>query len=468
MKNNDLYQIPEQVTKTILESISDGVFTIDQNWRITSFNRAAEKITKISRQNAIGKYCWNIFRANMCQSGCVLRHTMREGKSLVGTSTTILDGTEKRIPVVVSTALLKDENGQVIGGVETFRDMSQVEELRKELDGRFQMGNMIGRSSAMQKIFTFLPQIAQSDSTVLIQGETGTGKELMARAVHQNSHRAEKPFMAISCGALPDTLLESELFGYKAGAFTNAVRDKSGLLEAAQGGTLFLDEIGDISPAFQVRLLRVLQERSFKPLGSTQSVNIDVRIVAASNKNLSDLMADGTFRQDLYYRINVVKLELPPLRHRKEDIPILAGHFLSRLNRLKGREVDSFSQEALALLMNYHYPGNIRELENIVEHCFVLCGNGRIPPHCLPSYLVPNISLQSTDISIEKSKKAFEIQAIKESLKRNHYNRKATAEELGIHKSTLFRKIKAFQIELPKIDGRAQSKKIKGKSINCD
>ncbi len=459
MKNDDLYQIPQRVTQIILESISDGVFTIDPHWRITSFNRAAEKITKMSRQDALGKYCWDVFRANMCESGCVLRRTMQEGKSFIGRSTYILDSLQQRIPVVVSTALLKDENGNVIGGVETFRDMSQVEELRKELDARFHVGDMISRSNAMQKIFTILPQIAQSDSTIMIQGETGTGKELMARAIHQYSHRVDKPFVAISCGALPDTLLESELFGYKAGAFTNAVKDKAGHLEAADGGTLFLDEIGDISPAFQVRLLRVLQERRFKPLGSTQSIPVDVRVVAASNKDLSELMAAGIFRQDLYYRINVIKLELPPLNQRKEDIPILADFFISRLNRLRGKEVTGLSQEALAMLMAYHYPGNIRELENVIEHAFVLCTKGQILPHCLPPHLSANISCQIPGGSIEDAKKFFEARTIIDALERNNYNRQATARDLGIHKSTLFRKVKAFQIELPQVDGRTTSKK---------
>ncbi|MBW1737996.1 MAG: sigma 54-interacting transcriptional regulator, partial [Deltaproteobacteria bacterium] len=225
MKKDKLYQIPDHVTDVILESISDGVFTVDHEWRITSFNHAAEEITGIPRDEAIGKHCREVFRSNMCETDCALRRTMNEGKPFVDTSTYIVNSEKRRIPVAVSTSLLKDENGIVLGGVETFRDMSLVEELRKKLDARYQVGDMVSRSPSMHRIFTILPQVAESDSTVLIQGETGTGKELLSRAIHELSPRRGKPFITINCGAFPDTLLESELFGYKAGAFTNATKD---------------------------------------------------------------------------------------------------------------------------------------------------------------------------------------------------------------------------------------------------
>ena len=225
---------------------------------------------------------------------------MKQGKPFIDTSTYIVNIEKRRIPVTVSTSLLKDENGTVVGGVETFRDMSLVEELRKELDNRFQLGDMVIRSSSMQQIFKILPQVADSESTVLLQGETGTGKELIARSIHGLSSRREKPFVAINCGALPDTLLESELFGYKAGAFTNATKDKPGHIAIAEGGTLFLDEIGDVSAAFQMRLLRVLQERKYQPLGAIKQVRANVRVIAATNKNLADLVDKGIFREDLF------------------------------------------------------------------------------------------------------------------------------------------------------------------------
>ncbi|PKN62517.1 MAG: Fis family transcriptional regulator [Deltaproteobacteria bacterium HGW-Deltaproteobacteria-15] len=450
------YQIPEHVTGIILESISDGVFTVDHEWQITSFNHAAEKITGIPRDQAIGKYCWEILRSNMCERDCALRRTMKHGKSLIDTSTHIFTKDGRRIPVVVSTALLKDMDGEILGGVETFRDMSLVEELRKELEGRFQVGDIISRNPAMHMIFRILPQVAESESTILIQGETGTGKELLARAIHDLSPRRNQPFVAVNCGAFPDSLLESELFGYKKGAFTNAIKDKPGYFAAAEGGTILLDEIGDLSPAFQVRLLRVLQDRTYQPLGATETVKANVRVIAATNRSLTDLVEKGTFRRDLFYRVNVVRLDLPPLRQRKEDIPMLVKHFIGRLNRLQGKAVAGISQEALSLLMFHDFPGNIRELENIIEHAFVLCPKGQIEPQCLPESLKATGAVQTAGGNMDATLQSTEIRVILEALERNHYNRLVTARELGMHKSTLFRKIKRFRIDLPRADGRTQ------------
>jgi PAS domain S-box-containing protein len=449
MEQDRHYQIPQHVTEIILESISDGVFTVDHEWRITSFNRAAEVITGIPRKEAVGKFCWEIFRSNMCERDCALRRTMKHGKSFIDSSTYIITKEGRHIPVVVSTSLLKDTKGEVLGGVETFRDMSLVEELRKELEGRFQVGDMVSRNAGMHKIFRVLPQVAESDSTVLIQGETGTGKELLARAVHELSPRRKKLFIAVNCGALPDTLLESELFGYKKGAFTDATKDKPGLLASAEGGTILLDEIGDLSAAFQVRLLRVLQNQMYQPLGATAPVQANVRILAATNRDLTDLVNNGVFRQDLFYRINVVRLDLPPLRERKEDIPMLVKHFIGRFNRLRGRSVTGVSQEVLSLLMFHDYPGNIRELENIIEHAFVLCNEGQIEIHCLPENLRITRPRPTVHGTMGEAVKSVEAQMILDALDRNRNNRLSTARELGIHKSTLFRKIKALGIDLP-------------------
>jgi PAS domain S-box-containing protein len=448
MKQDRHHQIPHHVTQIILESISDGVFTVDHEWRITSFNRAAEVITGIPREEAVGKFCWEIFRSNMCESDCALRRTMKRGKSFIDTSTHIITKEGRHIPVVVSTSLLRDTDGKVLGGVETFRDMSLVEELRKELEGRFQVEDMVSRNPGMHKIFRILPQVAESDSTVLIQGETGTGKELLARAIHQLSPRCKKPFIAINCGALPDTLLESELFGYKKGAFTDATRDKRGFLAAAEGGTILLDEIGDLSAAFQVRLLRVLQNQMYQPLGATSQLRANVRILAATNRDLENLVKKGTFRQDLFYRINVIRLDLPPLRERKEDVPMLVKHFIGRFNRLRGRSVTGISQEALSLLMFHDYPGNIRELENIIEHAFVLCHEGEIESYCLPENLRAKSPRPMGHGTMGEAVKSTEAQVILDALKRNENNRLAAARELGIHKSTLYRKIKMLGVDL--------------------
>ena len=435
------------ITDSILESISDGVFTVDEAWKVTSFNRAAEEITGIPREEALGKRCWEVFRASMCEMDCALKHTMDTGKRVINRSCYIIDASGQRIPISVSTALLRDAEGQVIGGAETFRDLSLVEELRKEITGRFQIGDMVSRSALMRRLFDVLPQIAASESSVLIQGETGTGKELLARAIHGMSRRAEGPFVAVNCGALPDTLLESELFGYKAGAFTGADKDKPGRFAAAEGGTLFLDEIGDITPALQVRLLRVLQEHVYEPLGSNTPVRTDVRVITAGNKDLAELVEAGSFRRDLYYRINVVRLELPPLRKRKEDVPLLVEHFIARFNRVQNRDIQGVTSAAMAVLMAHDYPGNIRELENIIEHAFVLCAaNKDIDIPCLPDYLARRAHPDTGPVPIGDARKALEAQLILETLERNHGNRQAAARELGMHKSTLFRKMRALHL----------------------
>lgn len=450
--------IAKAANEIILESISDGVFTVDHNWRITSFNKAAEDITGTSREEAIGRFCWEVFRSNMCEGDCALKRTMKEGKSFLSSSTYIINNRQKRVPISVSTSPLKNEQGEILGGVETFRDHSLVEELRRELSGNFEVGDMVSRSAAMRKIFAILPQVAESDSTVLIEGETGTGKELMASALHNLSWRKDAPFVAINCGALPDTLLESELFGYKAGAFTNADRDKPGLFEAAGKGTLFLDEIGDTSSAFQVRLLRVLEEKEFQPLGSVEKIKTDTRIIAATNRDLGTMVEKGEFRRDLFYRINIIQFRLPPLRERMEDLSLLTERFIKKMNHIRGRSVSDVSMEAMSLLLSHDYPGNIRELENIIEHAFVLCHEGEIEK----SHLPPSLFLSKQDeimnpSSMEETVRLSEKELIIESLRRNKYNRLATAEDLGIHKSTLFRKLKKHNIPLPNIDGRSSN-----------
>ncbi len=447
--------VAPNVTGTILESISDGVFTVDHDWRITSFNRAAEDITGIARAEAVGRRCSEVFRASMCETDCALRQTMKSGVPVVNRAAFIITAEGRRVPISVSTALLRNAAGAVIGGVETFRDLSVVEELRKELLARFEMGDMVSRSPLMRRLFDILPQVAVSDSTVLIQGETGVGKELLARALHALSSRREKPFLAVNCAALPDTLLESELFGYRAGAFTGAIRDKPGRFALAEGGTLFLDEIGDISPALQVRLLRVLQERTYEPLGGTESVRADVRIVAATHRDLAARVAEGAFRQDLFYRINVIHLALPPLRQRKEDVPLLIERFIARFNRLQDRRVPGVNPEALALLMSHDFPGNVRELENIIERAFVLCGNDAIEPAHLPPELVARLPQRSRLNRIAAAAQTVEAQAILDALKRHQFNRLAAARDLGIHKSTLFRKINSLGLDLPPQDGRS-------------
>lgn len=434
-------------TAIILNSIADGVFTVDLDWRITFFNRAAADITGIPGEEALGRPCCEVFRANVCETDCVLRHTLETGSPVVNKPIVILRADGKESPISVSTALLKDEKGRIIGGVETFRDLSLVEELKKQLTRQYRVGDIISKSPLMQQLFSLVPEVARSDSTVLVEGESGTGKELLARALHNLSRRAKGPFVALNCGALPDTLLESELFGHTAGAFTDARRDRPGRFALAQGGSLFLDEIGDISPALQVRLLRVLEERAFMPLGATKSVKADVRIITATHRDLAAMVEEGTFRKDLYYRINVVKLKLPTLAQRKEDIPLLAEHFINRFNRLHDKKIAGLTYDTLAIFMRHDWPGNIRELENAIEHAFILCREGLIGPEHLPEHLglegaakLPIFGLTLDDI---------EKRALWEALERNRWRRLATARELGIDKNTLRRKIKRYDLTPP-------------------
>ncbi len=443
-------------TAAILESISDGVFTVNLDWRITWFNRAAEVITGIPRAEALGRLCSEVFRCSMCEAECALRRTLKTGKPIIGRTGYIIDAQGSRVPISVSTAVLRDARGRVVGGAETFRDLSEIEALRRELEGRARAGDLVSHSPVMQRLFEVLPAVAASPSTVLVLGETGTGKELLARTIHALSPRRERPFVAVNCGALPDTLLESELFGYKAGAFTGASRDKPGRFAQARGGTLFLDEIGDISPALQVRLLRVLQERVYEPLGGTRSERADARVVVATNRDLAEAVRQGAFREDLYYRVNVVRLQLPPLRCRKEDIPLLTEQFIARFNRLQGRNVSGLSAQALSLLMAHDWPGNVRELENAIERAFILCRDGAIDLQHLPEELTRPAASGGGEPRLHTAVELLEMQTIRRVLERNAYHREAAARELGIHKSTLFRKLRRLGLELPPGDGRSR------------
>jgi PAS domain S-box-containing protein len=438
----------------ILDSINEGVFTVDTSWRITSMNRAAESITGVAREDALGHVCSEVFRASICEGRCALRGTMESGKPTVGTKAYIVDAGGDRIPIEISAAVLTDDEGSVIGGVETFQDLRQLEELGKRLTDKHTVADIVGASPAVTRLFAILPRVAESGSSVLIEGASGTGKELFARAVHDLSPRRDGPFVPVSCGALPDALLESELFGHVAGAFTGAVADRVGRFEAASGGTLFLDEIGDVSPAMQVRLLRVLEEHSFEPLGSVTPVRVDVRIVAATNRDLAGLVARGSFREDLFYRLHVVHLKIPPLVDRMEDVPLLVDRFVSVFNALEGKNVTGISGPALAILMEHAFPGNVRELRNAIEHAFVLCPDGAIRPEHLPSYLregggrVPGEGEAGPDL------RTMERILVGRALARHEGNRRLAARDLGIDTSTLYRKIRRLGIEVPATDGR--------------
>lgn len=448
---------PENFLSTILDSIADGVFTVDRDNRITSFNRAAERITGFSREEAVGQYCFDVFRANICQSDCALRHTLQTGEEVINRSANIVAKDGRLVPISISTALLRDERGEVIGGVETFRDLSAIEVLRKELTQRYSFEDIVSKNHRMLEIFRILPDVAESDCTVLIQGPSGSGKELLARAIHNLSRRREGPYVAVNCAALPETLLESELFGYVKGAFTGAERDKPGRFALAEGGTLLLDEVGDLAPSLQVKLLRVLEERTYEPLGATAPVKADVRIIAATHRDLDRLVQEGAFRQDLYYRLNVVRLQLPPLRERREDIPLLVEHFIRTLSLRTGKEITGVTPEVMEVLMRHDFPGNVRELENILEHAFVLCRGGLIGLEHLPAEVrsgggagpagvaaSAEVPSAAGGASGSASLAELERRAIESALRKHGGNRAAAARELGIHRTTLWRKMRRY------------------------
>ena len=439
--------------RTILDSVADGVFTVDQEFRITSFNRAAERILGMPQEKAIGQQCCEIFRADICHADCALRETLETGREIIDRPVSVLNSRAKRVPISISTAVLKDDKGKIIGGVETFRDLSPLELLKKKINKQYSYEDIISKNHRIQSIFNLLPDIAESDSTILIQGPSGSGKELFARAIHNLSPRKTKPYVVINCGALPDTLLESELFGYVKGAFTDAKRDKPGRFALAEGGTLFLDEVGDLSFAMQVKLLRVLQEREYEPLGATHTIKANVRILAATHHELLDMVRQGAFREDLYYRLHVVKIILPPLRERREDVPLLIDHFLEQFNVRMGKNISGVSDDVLRCLMEYTFPGNVRELENIIEHACVLCRTRRIetehlPPEIRETFESPpeKTPLPTDSLPVLQS---TEIQLIRKTLAKHGGNRLEAARELGLHKTTLWRKMKRHGISYP-------------------
>ncbi|MGD8698780.1 MAG: sigma 54-interacting transcriptional regulator, partial [Gemmatimonadales bacterium] len=306
--------------EAVVQSISDGVLTVDREWRITCFNRAAEEITGYRRPDVLGRFCYEVLRSDLCLDACPMRRTLETGKPVAGLVVYITDAQDRRVPVSVSTALYRDPRGRLIGGVETFRDLRQIEALRKQVEKSYTAGDIVSRNPKVREVLDVLPVVAESDSTILIRGATGTGKELLARALHNLSSRKGGPFVAVNCACFPETLVDSELFGYEKGAFTGADRAKPGRFARAEDGTLFLDEVGNLPLPVQAKLLRVLQERTYEPLGGTQALHTNARIIAATHQDLAAMVDEGTFRRDLYYRINVIELDLPPLRERPEDV----------------------------------------------------------------------------------------------------------------------------------------------------
>ena len=424
-------------------SISDGVFTVDRNFVITSFNPAAERITGFSASEAVGRRCYEVFRTDVCHRRCALRDALAGEAPVESAMVHIIShgGVEK--PIVVNATVLREE-GEIIGAVEFFRDPATVHGGDDRAGQEGTLADIVTASPVMRRIIETLPNIARSDCSVLIVGPSGSGKELVAQAIHSLSQRRYGPYVKINCGALPSTLLESELFGFVRGAFTDARHDKPGHFALAAGGTLLLDEISEMDTSLQVKLLRVLSSGEYQPLGSTRTERTDARVLAATNADLADQIRQGRFRSDLFFRINVVTVEVPPLSARMEDIPLLASHFLGRFANRTGKPIRTISTAALRLLCAHAYPGNVRELENAIEHAFVMCDGDVILPEHLPrSVAEGGAEEQVAAVPADLGEELL----IRQALRRHGGHRTRAAMDLGMHRTTLWRKLKCYGLE---------------------
>jgi PAS domain S-box-containing protein len=451
--NRLIEELREQRNKVqaVLDSVAEGVITVDREGRVTSVNRTAERILKCVAEHVLGRHCQEVCPPEVCGAASPLHETLRAGGAVRNRelAVTLSDGTT--IPLSVCTGPFRDEHGATLGAVCTFRDLREIERIAEERRHRTPFLGIIGKHGRMREIFDMVEMIKDSDSTVLLQGESGTGKGLFARALHNLSPRERQPFIKVSCAALPETLLESELFGHEKGAFTGAIRERKGRFELADKGTIFLDEIGDLSPAVQVKLLRVLQEQQFERLGGNQTIQVDVRVIAATHRELPRLMCEGRFREDLYYRLNVIPIHLPALRERKSDIPLLVEYLLERFAaKGKGRAV-SVSPRAMSALMDYDWPGNVRELENAMEHAMVCSRGAAIEPEAFPRSVVGRfIDLaQRARRSHATAAAADEKDVLLRALEASRWNRGRAAARLRVDRTTLWRKMRRWNIVAP-------------------
>jgi two-component system, NtrC family, response regulator AtoC len=450
----------------LLNEVPVGLALLDRRRRIVFVNRVLEALTGFSWEEASGLPCMFILRSNRCPHDCPLL-TLRADSQPSSLDANIVNRHRRKIPVRLTVAPITDLSGNLVGFVEAVEDLQLLKELDEKVGKGSRFSHVIGRSAQMERIFQILPVLAQTDSTVLISGETGTGKDLVAEAIHLASTRAKGLFVKINCGALPEALLESELFGHQKGAFTGAVENKPGRFRLAHNGTLYLTEIGDLPLPLQVKLLMFLDDKVVYPLGSTRGYQVDVRVIAATHRNLEQMVREERFREDLLFRLNVVRLHLPPLRERGDDIHLLLDHFLRTLASRFKKVIKGFSSQARKILLDYHYPGNVRELRNVVEYAVNICDTEHIQPHHLPTYLSdrqvretaaslpeePRGPVLETEPSRERSNRgsniswaAAERAMIMEALIKSGGRRSQAAALLGWGRSTLWRKMKQYGI----------------------
>jgi PAS domain S-box-containing protein len=454
----------ERKLAAILNSLSEAVITVGRDHRIESFNRAAERLVGIREADVLGKDCRGVLRASFgsAQHDCPMGDVSEGGKPRADVDGTLVRADGRIVPVSASWAFFESGTGEVHGFVVSFRSFEEIERIAEERKSRFPFRDIVGKTPRIRRIFDLVEMVKDTDSTVLITGESGTGKGLFARAIHELSPRREKPFVKVNCAALAETLLESEMFGHVKGAFTGAVADKVGRFEAADGGTIFLDEIGEISPALQVKLLRVIQDREFERVGSSRTQGVDVRVIAATNRELREEMRSGRFREDLYYRLNVIPIAVPPLRDRREDIPPLVAHVLKGLRRRGLDRVRAVSPEAMRCLMEYPWPGNVRELENVLERGAV-CARGpvlavgdlaeEVQEQCRPRPATAPTAERETPAGAAgggpadpDSPSPGERELVLRALERHRWNRGAAAVSLGVDRTTLWRRMKRLGI----------------------
>jgi PAS domain S-box-containing protein len=435
--------------EAIFNSLNEGVAIVNADQVITMCNKPFFRITGLRRQDTINKKAVDVFcRHKTCGINQAIIKTFKTGRPCRDEPMQIMRRDKTKLPALISTSVLRNKAGDKTGIVVVFRDLSVERELQKRLHERYQFHRIIGKNEQMQDMYELIEDVADTDAYVLISGESGTGKELVAHALHYQSRRSDGPFIKVSCAALSEPLLESELFGHVKGSFTGAHQDKPGRFERAHKGTIFLDEIGEVGPGVQVKLLRVLQEKEIERVGDTRTRKVDVRVIAATNKNLRQLVREGSFREDLYYRLKVVTVDLPPLRSRKEDIPLLVDHFIKNFNSRYGKNICGISQEALNMIMCYSWEGNVRELEHAIEHAFVKARSDILVPKNFP-YEVRQFFYAHEPAAPAKKAGEAAYEEVVRALKDAGWNQSKAARALGLNRTTVWRMMKRYNIQAP-------------------
>ncbi|MCB2146840.1 MAG: sigma 54-interacting transcriptional regulator [Deltaproteobacteria bacterium] len=444
----DRLHYEERSLKIILDNLDVGIFTVNRGGLINFFNRAAETISGYDRHQVLGQSCAMIFSGERAPDVCLLKDSIASGKTRSSHQGRMTDRDGVTIPIRANYMALRNEKNVIVGGLATFHDMTLAHQLNRAISNRYTFHDMVGKDPAMQKIFEMVAVVAPSQATVLVEGATGTGKDLLAKVIHSASPRAAKPLVKVNCAAIPENLIESEIFGYVKGAFTGAERDKPGRFSDAEGGTIFLDEIGDLPLSLQAKLLRVLEDREFYPLGSRRTRKVDVRIISATNRQLKDLVERGLFREDLFYRLNVMRIELPPLWKRRGDLPLLIRHIARNLCAARAVAPPAISKTAMQILLNYDYPGNVRELENILEHALILSRETIIQPDHLPDYVKPDQPSVGAPKPVPPTAAVHnrERQQILAALEKTGGHRRKAAQALGMDRTTLWRQMKKHGI----------------------